>query len=102
MNLENVIIAPIVSEKSNSMQEIGASIGKRTTKYTFKVHPDANKSLVKQAIKKIYQVTPSDVNMMVFKGKIKKFRNLPSVRPHWKKAVVTFENGTKLEFGQGV
>jgi large subunit ribosomal protein L23 len=102
MNLENVIIAPIISEKSNSLQEIGATIGKRTTKYSFKVHPDANKNLVKQAIRKIYQATPSDVNIMLYKGKTKKFRNLPSVRPHWKKAIVTFVNGTKLEFGQGV
>jgi large subunit ribosomal protein L23 len=102
MNLENVIIAPIISEKSQMLQDIGTSIGKRTVKYAFKVHPHANKSLVKDAIKKIFQVTPSDVNIMMYAGKIKKFRNFPTKRPHWKKAIVTFENGAKLEFGKGV
>ena len=72
----------------------------RTVKYTLKVHPDANKTLVKQALRKMYNVNASSVNISVFKGKIKKFRNFPSPRPHWKKAVVTFDNGAAIDFAK--
>lgn len=102
MNYENIIIAPLVTEKSQTLQDIGKKTGKRTVKYSFKVHPDANKSMVAEAIKKMYQVTPSFINLMVYKGKMKKFRNLPSRRPHWKKAVVTFNEGAEIEFAKGV
>jgi len=57
---------------------------------------------VKDAIKKIYNLSPSSINILVYKGKMKRFRNMPSQRPHWKKAIVTFENGANLEFGKGV
>jgi large subunit ribosomal protein L23 len=39
---------------------------------------------------------------MVCIGKMKKFRNFPSRRPHWKKAIVTFKDGANLEFSKGV
>jgi len=102
MNLENVLITPLVTEKAQNLQEIGNSQGKRMVKYSFKIHPLANKSLVKDAIKKIYNLSPSSINILVYKGKMKRFRNMPSQRPHWKKAIVTFENGANLEFGKGV
>jgi large subunit ribosomal protein L23 len=102
MNYENVIIAPLVTEKSQALQDIGKAIGKRTVKYCFKVHPEANKIMIKDAIKKIYNIVPSAVNVLVYKGKIKRFRNSASQRPHWKKAIVTFNDGANLEFGKGV
>jgi large subunit ribosomal protein L23 len=102
MNFDNIIITPLVTEKAQALQEIGNSQGKRMVKYSFRIHPDANKIQVKDAIKKIFNLTPSSVNILVYRGKIKKFRNMPSKRPHWKKAIVTFENGASLEFGKGV
>lgn len=101
MNVNDIIIAPIITEKAQDLQVIGEKIGKRTKKYAFKVHPEANKAMVKEAVKKLFQVTPSSVNIMVYRGKMKKFRNLPSRRPHWKKAIVTFNEGANLEFGKG-
>ena len=98
MNLDSIIIAPIITEKSQSAQEIGKDIGKRTVKYTFKVHPDANKVMIKEAVKKIFQVTPSSVNVIMYHGKMKKFRNFPSRRPHWKKAIVTVADGEVIDF----
>jgi large subunit ribosomal protein L23 len=102
MNLNDVIIAPLITEKSQNLQEIGKSQGKRMVKYVFRVHPNATKVLVKDAIKKIYNLTPSSVNVMVYKGKIKRFRNFPAPRPHWKKAIVTFEDGANIEFAKGI
>jgi len=100
VNLENVILSPVVTEKSQELQSIGERLGKRTVKYTFKVHPDANKTLIKQALKKMYNVVPSAVNVAVFRGKMKKFRNMPSQRSHYKKAVVTFADGANLDFAK--
>lgn len=102
MNLENVIIAPIVTEKAQYNKEVGQRIKKRTTKYTFKVHPDATKPLVAKAIEHIFNVKPDSINIMVYRGKAAKFRNIPTRRPHWKKAVVTFLNGAELELSKGV
>jgi len=101
MNLDHVIISPLMTEKSQSLKEIGQSIGKRTVKYVLKVHPNANKILVKDALKKIYNVVPDSVNILVQKGKLKKFRQFPSQKPHWKKAIVTFNNGANIEFAKG-
>lgn len=94
----------MITEKSHALEKISETNKKaiNVIKYTLKVHPDANKSMVKNALKKIYQVTPSSINMLVNRGKVKKFRNVPFTRPHWKKAIVTFRDGTKLEFSKGV
>ncbi|TGL37167.1 50S ribosomal protein L23 [Leptospira perdikensis] len=100
MNLENVILSPVVTEKSQDLQSIGERMGKRTVKYTFKVHPDANKTLIKQALKQMYNVVPTNVNVAVYRGKMKRFRNMPSPRPHYKKAVVTFADGANLDFAK--
>jgi hypothetical protein len=45
MNLENVILSPLVTEKAQNLQEIGSSQGKRMIKYSFRIHPSANKNL---------------------------------------------------------
>jgi large subunit ribosomal protein L23 len=100
MNLENVILSPIVTEKSQDLQTIGERLGKRVVKYSFKIHPDANKTLVKEALKSMFKVNASDVNIIVQRGKVKKFRNMPSYRPHTKKAIVTFEDGANLDFAK--
>ncbi|MCC6275959.1 MAG: 50S ribosomal protein L23 [Leptospiraceae bacterium] len=101
MNIENVIIAPLLTEKAQDLEKIGEKTGKRTVKYSFRVHPRANKTLVKESIRKTYNVAPTSINIMVYKGKEKKFRNSIAVRPHWKKAVVTFANGAVLDFTKG-
>ncbi|MBE7411956.1 MAG: 50S ribosomal protein L23 [Leptospiraceae bacterium] len=101
MNIENVVIAPLLTEKAQDLEKIGTKTGKRTIKYSFKVHPRANKTLIKEFIKKTYNVSPSSISIMVYKGKNKKFRNSISVRPHWKKAIVTFSNGSVLDFTKG-
>ena len=101
MNIENVIISPLLTEKAQDLEKIGEKNGKRTVKYSFRIHPRANKTLVKESIKKIFNVSPSSINIMVYKGKEKKFRNSITQRPHWKKAVVTFANGANLDFSKG-
>lgn len=102
MNLDNVLIEPLMTEKTEFLKEIGTRMGKRMVQYTFRVDLRANKYLVKKAIEKIYNKTPDSVNIMNCRGKATKFRNIPSQKSAWKKAIVTFDDGAELEFGKGV
>ena len=100
MNLQDVIIAPLITEKAQELENVGQKTGKRTVKYSFKINPAANKTLVREAIRKYYDKTPESVNIMVCRGKVTKFRNIPVKKAHWKKAIVTFNDGTTLDFGK--
>ena len=83
-----VILAPLVTEKTYKQQE-------SKNKYSFKVHKDANKSDVKQAVVFIYKVTPEHINIVnvVYKGR----NNRKLVRKSYKKAIVTLGKKDKIE-----
>ena len=85
----SVIIAPVVSEKSYSLMDENA--------YTFKVHPRANKTEIRQAVEAIWGVRVTKVNTVNRKGKIKRFRYVEGKRPDTKRAVVKLAAGDKIE-----
>ena len=93
MDLKDVIISPILTEKSNRLATIG--------KYTFKVHKKANKPLVKEAIEKLFNVKVDKVNIINVKGKPVSYRKGLKIyrgrRKSWKKAIVTLKEG-KFDF----
>ncbi len=84
-----IILAPLVTEKAYAGTE-----GDGAHKYMFKVHSDANKIDVKQAIQTVYNVTPSSVNISWVKEKGRANRSL--VRRSYKKAVVSLKKGDKI------
>ena len=93
-----VIVRPVVSEKSMDHTNRG--------KYTFEVHPAANKLQVKHAVEDLFSVDVVDVNVLTTKAKEKsrgrrRGRN-PGFTSPWKKAVVTVAAGQKIEFFEGV
>jgi large subunit ribosomal protein L23 len=93
-----IILRPVISEKS--MDET------QRAKYTFRVHSDANKLQVKQAIEELFKVDVLTVNVSTTKPK-EKSRNRGRSRivgwsSAWKKAVVTLAAGQKIEFFEGV
>jgi large subunit ribosomal protein L23 len=93
-----VVVKPVISEKSLDETQRG--------KYTFRVHADANKLQVKQAIEELFKVDVIDVNVSMAKAK-EKSRNRRRGRQvgwtsPWKKAVVTLAAGQKIEFFEGV
>ena len=93
-----VVIKPVISEKSLDETQRG--------KYTFRVHLDANKFQVKDAIEELFKVEVIDVNVSTTKAK-EKSRNRRRGRQKgwtspWKKAVVTLAAGQKIEFFEGV
>jgi large subunit ribosomal protein L23 len=85
----DVIIRPIVSEKSYA--------GLEANRYTFLVHPSANKTEIKEAIQKIWNVRVLGVNTMNRKGKVKRQRYVTGRRSDQKRAVVTLAAGDSIE-----
>ena len=85
----DVIVAPILTEKSHLAQE-------NDNKYFFRVISGANKNDVKQAIEFLYGVVPVKVNLIKVpcKGRVQR----KSVRSEYKKAVVTLSEYDKIEF----
>ena len=93
-----IVLRPVVSEKSMDETQRG--------KYTFRVHPDANKLQVKEAIEQLFKVEVLQVNVSTTKPK-EKSRNRGRTRikgftSPWKKAVVTLAAGQKIEFFEGI
>jgi large subunit ribosomal protein L23 len=98
LHASEVIVRPIVSEKSMDHTHRG--------KYTFRVHADANKMQIKQAVQELFKVEVVDVNVLTTKSKQKvrgrgRGRIIGWTSP-WKKAVVTLAAGQSIEFFEGV
>ena len=87
----DVVVRPLITEKSVG----GSSQGK----YSFRVHTDANKIQIKDAIERIYEVKVTKVNTLIVKPKPRrrggKYRM--GHTPVWKKAVVTLAAGNEIK-----
>ncbi len=90
MDNTNVIIKPLITEKSTHQQ---------TTRnaYAFQVHAGANKQQIKEAVEKIYEVKVVDVRTMNRKGKPRRSRFKMAKTPDWKRAVVVLEENSRIE-----
>ncbi|GDX28849.1 50S ribosomal protein L23 [Actinomycetes bacterium] len=86
----DIILAPVVSEKSYGLMENDV--------YTFQVHPDATKPEIHDAIEAIWGVKVLRVNTVNRKGKLQRTRNTNRIgkRPSTKRAIVTLAAGNKI------
>ena len=95
MRADQVIIEPILSEKSNSARE------SECKKYTFKVDPRANKFEIMSAVKELFKVNPISCNVMNVAGKPKFSRGkggyIKGYTASWKKAIVTWSKGEAID-----
>ena len=94
MDASQIIIRPVVSEKSYVLASLG--------KYTFRVHDDAHKTQIKQAIEELFDVKVLDVATMSVKGKPKRRGYTSGSRRSWKKAVVQLREGDTIPVFQGL
>ncbi len=85
----DVLIAPVVSEKSYGLLD--------DNKYTFVVHPDANKTEIKIAVEKIFGVKVTAVNTMNRKGKVRRTRTGTGQRKDTKRAIVSVAAGQSID-----
>ena len=83
MRPEDIIIAPVITEKSNDGLQAG--------KYTFKVNKKATKIDIKNAVEKLFEVKVLKVNTMTVKGKEKRVGRNVGKTSDWKKAIVTID-----------
>lgn len=89
-----IIIRPIVSEKTFSMTE-------EQNRYTFEVAKTATKPQIAQAIEAIFEVKVLKVNTMNVKGKPRRVRYQMGKTRSWKKAIVTLAEGNTIEIFPG-
>ena len=90
MDLNSVIIKPLVTEKSTHQQATRNS-------YAFQVHPGANKQQIKNAVEKIYDVKVTDVRTMNRKGKPRRSRHKMTKTADWKRAIVVLAENSRIE-----
>ena len=90
----DVIVSPIITEKSTALSE--------QNKVVFKVRQDATKPQIKEAVERLFDVKVKSVNTLVTKGKVKLFRGTRGQRSDVKKAVVTLQEGHTIDITTGL
>jgi large subunit ribosomal protein L23 len=88
-----VLIRPVVSEKSYEQIQ--------TNQYTFRVHKDAHKTQIRQAVEELFDVKVERVNVVKVQPKPKRRGNIKGTRPGWKKAIVQLRKGDSIEIFEG-
>ena len=92
MRISKVIIRPVLTEKSMSLEA--------DAKYVFRVDPKSSKGAIRDEIKRLYDVDVVEVNTMIMPGKKRRIigtRNFTKTKK-WKKAIVKLKPGQKIEF----
>ena len=93
LHARQILIAPVVSEKSYSLIE--------ANKYSFKVHSDAHRMQIAQAVEELFDVKVVGVNIIKVQPKPKRRGWSKGTRPGWKKAIVQVREGDKIEIFEG-
>ena len=89
----DILIAPVVSEKSYSLLD--------ANKYTFIVRPDANKTEIKIAVEKVFNVKVTSVNTINRQGKTRRTRTGWGQRNDTKRAIVSVAEGQRIDIFSG-
>jgi large subunit ribosomal protein L23 len=89
-----VLLAPVVSEKSYNLVE--------ERKFAFKIHPDAHRTQVRQAVEQLFDVHVVRVNILKVQPKPKRRGLIKGVRPGWKKAIVQVREGESIPIFEGL
>ena len=90
----DVLIAPVVTEKATTASEYN--------KVVFKVARDATKPQIKEAVEKLFDVKVTKVNTLIRKGKVRIFKGRPGELQSTKRAVVTLEEGHRIDVTTGL
>ncbi len=94
MNEYDIVIRPIITEKSSQLKETG-------NQYIFEVVKDANKIEIKKAIEKLFKVKVVSVQVALMEGKKRRVGRFSGKRPDWKKAIVTVSPKDKITIFEG-
>ena len=94
MEHTQVLIKPVVSEKSYVLSAVN--------KYTFRVHPDAHKTQIRQAVEALFEVRVVEVRTLSVKSKPKRRAGMSGRTRVWKKAIVQIGAGESIPIFQGL
>jgi large subunit ribosomal protein L23 len=90
----DVILSPVITEK--------ATMASEHNKVMFKVRRDATKPQIKEAIEKLFDVKVKAINTLIRRGKVKTFKNKVGQRSDVKRAIVTLEEGHRIDVTTGL
>jgi len=90
----DVILAPVITEK--------ATMASENSQVMFRVAPHATKPQIKEAVEKLFDVKVKRVNTLIRKGKVRHFRGMRGELSDVKKAIVTLEEGHRIDVTTGL
>ena len=90
----DLILSPVITEKATNASE--------RNQVMFRVAPHATKPQIKEAVERLFDVKVKSVNTMMRKGKKKAFRGRPGEQSDVKKAIVTLEEGHRIDVTTGL
>ena len=90
----DIIVSPVITEKATTASEHNQVI--------FRVAPHATKPQIKEAVEKLFDVKVKRVNTLIRKGKIRNFRGIRGQLSDVKKAIVTLEEGHRIDVTTGL
>lgn len=90
-----IIIRPVVTERSTELADDAG-------KYTFIVHPSANKIEIKNAVQSLFEVKVKEVRTANFRGKLRRVGRSEGHKAAYKKAVVTLAEGERIDVYEGI
>jgi len=95
--VEEILLEPVITEKSIREQEL-------SDQYSFRVHPDANKIEIRQAVEQKFDVDVEDIRTMNVSGKEKRLRRgaAAGYQSDWKKAMVRISDDDQIEIVEGL
>ncbi len=94
MNEYDIIMRPLITEKSSLLKESG-------NQYVFEVQRGANKIEIKKAVEKLFKVKVLSVHVTNMEGKKKRLGRFTGKKPDWKKAIVTLKPEDKITIFEG-
>ena len=90
----DIIVSPVVTEK--------ATLASEHNKVLFKVASKATKPQIKEAVEKLFDVKVKNVNTLIRQGKVKMFKNRVGQQSDVKRAIVTLEEGHRIDVTTGL
>jgi large subunit ribosomal protein L23 len=94
MNEYDIVVRPIITEKSTLLKDAG-------NQYIFEVQRDANKIEIKKAVEKLFKVKVVSVHVSNMEGKKRRLGRFAGKKPDWKKAVVKLSPKDKITIFEG-
>ena len=91
MEAHQILIRPIITERATVLTE-------RFNQFVFQVERKANKHQIRSAVESVYGVKVKKVATMIVPGKTKRRGATTGKRPHWKKAIITLQQGENIDF----